>query len=197
MVSVVNHEDFAFESEDELLSFFKSHGVTEVYRTRRKENGKEIPIPTLILTFNLSFLPEKISCGYYNLGVRQYVPNPLRCFKCQRFGHTQQRCMVVSPACAKCGKSANDPNTFSSPVRCVNCEGDHAANSNKCPTYLREKEIQKIRVTEKVSFPEAKHRYLVKNPVDLRRSFSSTLNTRRFHRVRQSSPATPQVANFC
>ncbi len=25
---VVNHEDFALESEDELLSFFKSHGVT-------------------------------------------------------------------------------------------------------------------------------------------------------------------------
>ena len=29
---VVNHEDFATENEDELLSFFKSYGVTEVYR---------------------------------------------------------------------------------------------------------------------------------------------------------------------
>ncbi len=194
---VVNHEDFATENEDELLSFFKSYGVTEVYRIRRKENGKEIPTSTLILTFNLPSLPEYVSCGYYNLRVRQYVPNPLRCFKCQRFGHTQQRCMAVSPACAKCGNSAHDPNPCSSPARCVNCEGDHAANSNKCPTYLREREIQRIRVTEKVSFPEAKRRYLVKNPVDLRRSFSSTLaNTVKATSI-QSSRATPPVANFC
>ncbi len=58
---VVNHEDFATENEDELLSFFKSYGVTEVYRIRRKENGKEIPTSTLILTFNLPSLPEMLA----------------------------------------------------------------------------------------------------------------------------------------
>ncbi len=154
---------------------FKTFGVTEVYRIGRKEQGKVIPTSTLILTFDRPSLPERIVTAFYNLRVRQYVPNPLRCFKCQRFGPTQQRCMSVNAVCGKCGSSVHDPQPCDKPPHCVNCEGDHPANDNQCPTFLREREIQKIRVTEKVSFPEAKRRFQIRNPVDLSRSFSSAV----------------------
>ncbi len=183
---VVNHEDFATETEEDLLNFFKTHGVTEVYRIGRKEQGKVIPTSTLILTFDRPSLPERIVTAFYNLRVRQYVPNPLRCFKCQRFGHTQQRCMSVNAVCGKCGSSVHDPQPCDKPPHCVNCEGDHPANDNQCPTFLREREIQKIRVTEKVSFPEAKRRFQIRNPVDLSRSFSSA-----------AKPKSPGVTASC
>ncbi len=183
---VVHHEDFAAETEEDLLNFFKTYGVTELYRIGRKEQGKVILTSTLILTFDRPFLPEMIVTAFYNHRVRQYVPNTLRCFKCQRFGYTQQRCMSVNAVCAKCGSTVHDQQPCDKPPHCVNCEGDHPANDNKCPTFLREREIQKIRVTEKVSFPEAKRRFQIRNPVDLSRSFSSAVK-----------PKSPGVTASC
>ncbi|GFX07142.1 hypothetical protein TNCV_4268941 [Trichonephila clavipes] len=39
----------------------------------------------MILTFNNPNLPATVKAGYLNCKIRPYVPNPLRCFKCQRF----------------------------------------------------------------------------------------------------------------
>lgn len=195
---VVNHVDFSTESEEDLVAFFKSQGVTDVYRIKRREHGREIPTSTLILTFNLPTLPRNISCGFYNLRVRQYVPNPLRCFKCQRFGHTQQRCMADTPVCGNCGKPSHEPGPCTTTPHCVNCEGAHPANYNQCPTFLKERDIQKIRVVEKVSFPEAKRRFHARNPVDLSRSFSATVKAKspRVAAGCQTERAAPQVVSF-
>ncbi len=82
--------------------------------------------------------------------------------------------MAVSPVCVKCGTSEHAVEPCSTKVLCVNCEGDHASNFNKCPTLLKQRDLQKIRVSE-VSFPDAKRRYLATNTVDLSRSFASTV----------------------
>uniref|UniRef100_T1JDD0 CCHC-type domain-containing protein n=1 Tax=Strigamia maritima TaxID=126957 RepID=T1JDD0_STRMM len=88
--------------------------------------------------------------------VRAYIPNPLRCFKCQKFGHTQQSCRF-SPACDNCGGADHIANicTASSPS-CVNCRGAHPASSRQCPTYTFEKRIQEYKVSNNVSYFEAK-----------------------------------------
>ena len=49
-----------------------------------KVDGIFVLSTTLILTFNKPGLPDHIWCSFFNLQVRQYVPNPLCCFKCQR-----------------------------------------------------------------------------------------------------------------
>ena len=87
---VVMHEVFASESEEDLRSFFEPEGVANVHRIRPNVYGNFVPSATLNLTFDRPSLPDRIRCGFLNLQVRQYVPNPLRCFKCQRFGHTQE-----------------------------------------------------------------------------------------------------------
>ena len=38
----------------------------------------------LILTFNTPKIPESLKLCYLNIPVTQYVPNPIRCYKCQR-----------------------------------------------------------------------------------------------------------------
>ena len=60
------------------------------HRIRRKVHGNFVPTATLILTFDRTSLPDRIRCGFFKPRMRQYVPNPLRCFKCQSFGHTQE-----------------------------------------------------------------------------------------------------------
>ncbi|GBO11583.1 hypothetical protein AVEN_202519-1 [Araneus ventricosus] len=37
------------------------------------------------------------------LAVRPFIPNPLRCFKCQRFGHSQTNCRGTL-TCARCAE---------------------------------------------------------------------------------------------
>ena len=172
---VVTHEDFVSESETDIKSFFEPEGVVHIHRVQRKVEGKLIPTSTLILTFDRPCLPNHIKCGFYNLRVRQYIPNPLRCFKCQKFGHTQDRCKSPSVICVSCGHEAHESECQFPPC-CVNCHGNHASNSRDCPSFKSEKEIQKIRVTEKVSFPEARRRFQEQNPVTFSRTFTQVVS---------------------
>ena len=86
-----------------------------------------------------------------------YIPNPLRCFECQRFGHHEDRC-TAAPVCAKCGKEGFcgvRSENCKGPINCVNCGKDHPAYSNKCEVWLKEKEIMKLKLKNNIPYPEA------------------------------------------
>ncbi|KAJ8943554.1 hypothetical protein NQ314_009708 [Rhamnusium bicolor] len=102
-------------------------------------------------------LPEKVNAGiYYSLPVRPYIPAPLRCFNCQKFGHSKNSC-DKEPTCV-CGKALHVGTTCTEPVNCVNCGGEHFARSKNCPIFKEEAAIQKIKVLEKVPYVEAKRK---------------------------------------
>ena len=42
------------------------------------------------------------------------------------------------------------------PAKCVNCSGDHPANSKECPHWEKEKKIINIKFEQNISFPEAR-----------------------------------------
>ena len=88
-----------------------------------------------------------------------YVPNPLRCFNCQRFGHHETNCPVdIGSVCEKCGAGGHDHHTSAckNAPKCVNCGKDHLSRSNQCEVWKKEKEISKIKVTKNVPYLEAK-----------------------------------------
>ena len=45
------------------------------------------------------------------------------------------------------------------PAKCVNCSGDHPANSKECPQWEKENKILKIKCEQNISFPEARKQY--------------------------------------
>ena len=47
-------------------------------------------------------IPRKVFLGFMSYPVRVCVPKPLRCFNCQRFGHTAKNCKEQR-RCARCG----------------------------------------------------------------------------------------------
>ncbi|KAG1653155.1 hypothetical protein GQR58_025782 [Nymphon striatum] len=89
---VIRCRDLKDTSEDEMLDGLKDQGVTSVKRIFITKNGKKIMTGTSILTFNTPKLPSTIKAGYLNANVERFIPNPLRCFKCQKFGHHQSAC---------------------------------------------------------------------------------------------------------
>ena len=86
----------------------------------------------------------------------------MRCFRCQSFGHTHKWCRN-RPVCAKCSSTEHlDVDCEAERYRCLNC-GDgqtpRTAYDRNCPSLLREKEINALKATRKISFREARELY--------------------------------------
>ena len=118
-----------------------------------KKEGKVVPTNTLFLTFNRPDVPKEIVVGYLKVKVELFVPNPLRRFNCNKFGHTSQRSRTTAK-CQRCGKDKHEEQ-YEGPLICSNCKGPHAVSAKDCPVW-KEKEIQGIRVEKRISFPEAR-----------------------------------------
>ena len=84
--------------------------ITDVHRIVVKKNNVEIKTNTLILTFNTPQIPDYQKNCYLNIPITQYVPNPIRCYKCQRFGHVTGRCKH-SETCARCSETGHKDDT--------------------------------------------------------------------------------------
>ena len=154
---VVSDTDLLDLSESELLEGWKDQHVTNVKRIVIRRNNQEIPTKHLILTFATSELPQSIETGYTKTTIRPYIPNPRRCFQCQRFGHGSLSCRG-RPTCPKCGVQGHASDTCNETPHCVNCDGDHAAYSRSCPTWKKEKDIISLKVRENIPFKEARRR---------------------------------------
>ena len=152
--------------DEEIADCLADQGVTEVKRIKKKVDGVLTDTNAFILTFSSAVRPEKIKVGFLKVSVRDYIPDPLRCFKCQRFGHVTDKC-ENQQRCAKCSSADghDSRSCTSTQAKCTNCRGEHGAWDRKCPTFLREKEIQSIKVKGNLTYREARQTHSETNPV--------------------------------
>ena len=73
--------------ESEITEGLKDEGVVASRIIKKWKDGELINTPLVILTFNTPVIPENIKVGYLNIRTELYIPNPLRCTNCQKFGH--------------------------------------------------------------------------------------------------------------
>lgn len=152
---VISEIDLLNVSDEEIREELADQNVIDSRRITIRKGLEIVKTKHIILTFNTPKLPIAIHAGYLNCPVRPYIPNPLRCFNCQRFGHSQTSCRG-SATCAKCGTTEHASEDCGNEAKCINCGGDHPAYSRSCPKWQSEKEIQQIKITKNVSFPEAR-----------------------------------------
>ena len=119
-----------------------------------KRDTEKVPTNTLFLTFSTPEVPKEITVGYLKVKVALFVPNPMRYFNCNKFGHTSQRCKVAAK-CLWCGKDKHK-GRCEGPKLCSNCNGPHASSAQDCLVWQKEKEIQRVSVEKRISFPEAR-----------------------------------------
>ncbi|GFT17977.1 uncharacterized protein TNCV_4911311 [Trichonephila clavipes] len=152
---VISEPDLLTTSESEILEGFSDQGVIQVSRITMKKNITVFPTKHLILTFNSPNLLISIKAGYLNCKIRPYIPNPLRCFKCQRFGHSQTSCrgQLTCSRCASVGHSSTD---CTLEPKCINCPEPHPSDSRFCSKWKIEKQIQEIKTNKNLSYPEAR-----------------------------------------
>ncbi|XP_055951634.1 uncharacterized protein LOC129987710 [Argiope bruennichi] len=143
----------------------KFQGVTHVRHITIRRDGQLLNTKHYVLTFNSPQLPESIKAGYINLPVRPYIPNPLRCFQCQRYGHSKMNCRGTL-TCARCAEKNHDGQQCSAPEKCINCNGDHTAYSRLCPLWQLEKKIVAVKFKENISYPEARRKIIAQTPTE-------------------------------
>ncbi|GFX55575.1 uncharacterized protein TNCV_268631 [Trichonephila clavipes] len=96
-----------------------------------------------------------IQAGYLNCKIRPYIPNPLRCFKCQRFGHSQTSCRGQL-TCSRCASVEHSSKDCTLKPKCFNCSQSHSSDSKLCPKWKIEKQIQEIKTNNNISYQEAR-----------------------------------------
>jgi len=144
-------------SEEEIKEELAPYKVSNVYRTTRKVANEDIPNFVYVITFNMCEIPEEVSIGWNKCRVREYIPRPRRCFKCQGFQHSSKNCRNEMDICVNCGQESHGT-PCDRPASCKNCNGNHPASSKECYYYNLANEIVILQTRERINYREAKEK---------------------------------------
>lgn len=125
--------------------------VKGVRRMMRGVEKKE----TVLIEFEEKEIPKQVYFGFVRYNVREYVAKPMRCYKCQEFGHITKMCKGKQ-RCARCGGEHEYGKCgVGTKPKCCNCGGEYSVAFLGCEVLKKEVKVQQIRLKEKVSYAEA------------------------------------------
>ncbi|XP_013856338.1 uncharacterized protein LOC106512216 [Austrofundulus limnaeus] len=143
------------EALERLKKNIQGGEVRRLKRLQKHVNGEKIESLSILLEFQGEVLPDKVKIGFMSFSVRPYVPPPLRCFKCQRYGHIAAVCKGKQ-RCAKCGGDHRyDECGVDVQMKCCNCGGQHNVAFGGCEARKKAAEIQQLRTIKKITYAEA------------------------------------------
>lgn len=157
---VISAYELKNEDSETLLNYLHTQNVIEVKMHQKTINGQTFNTGLVFITFGVNTLPEYLTVGLLRVRVRPYIPTPMRCFSCHKYGHTSKYCSTKdNPKCYNCNNDKHLQNKedkcTNQPV-CVNCnEIGHNSYNRNCKEYKRQVDIQTIKVTQNVSLAEA------------------------------------------
>ena len=132
----------------------------ELYNIPSKRQERS-PIKIARIKFKGQELPSKIIIFGQNREVRPFVPTPMQCKNCSKYGHTAKRCLNES-ICAYCGSSDHETRWNCGSPKCNNCGKDHHARSKECSFYMYNTELKILQDRTGMGIREAKLELLSK-----------------------------------
>ena len=146
--------DLIYSSDEEILKKLKNKKVLNIKRKRKKGvDGELYETGLYFLTFSVT---------KFFLKIRQYVPEPMRCFRCLK----KEKGKVCRNYSEKTHTKVNE--RWSKQLKCVNCGQKHASFAKSCPVYIMEKEIAHINVIKRTTYGIARREYMQKYPLGTR-----------------------------
>lgn len=139
----------------DLRENLKGGKLVNAQRLQTTKEGVKKDSESVLLEFEGENMPTKVFLGYMSYPVRVYVTKPMRCFKCQRFGHTAKNCKEER-RCARCGGDHEYGECgIGVKPKCCSCGGAHSVAYGGCEVMRRETNVQKVRAERGISYAEA------------------------------------------
>jgi len=144
-----------------------------VRRITRMVDCEIIPTRSVIIAFE-DKLPREVFVHRRRYRVELHVPKPIRCNKCQAFGHKTASCEATTAVCSRCSSKKHD--YTSCPVdkehaKCANFGKYHNAAYKGCFKYRTIDRALNISVKQGISYRDAvtqvKKTYGGENAVDI------------------------------
>ena len=155
---VIHNIPLNYKPEELVQTLEAQVNNTKVYimKASRINNRFGAPTAAVTLTFFGNVLPEcvRVTDSNFFIPVYTYIIPPLRCFKCQGFGHTANRCNQQD-RCARCAGNHNSRQCRSTHVCCANCHGPHTSRSTFCQVYLWASRVQNYKNSRGCSWVQA------------------------------------------
>ncbi|GFX75688.1 uncharacterized protein TNCV_3575131 [Trichonephila clavipes] len=126
---VISAAEMLNVSTDKVKENMQDQKVSDVRRITIRRDGQVLYTKHLILTFSTPELPPSVKAAYLRCPVLPYIPNPLNCFQCQRFGHSKTVCRG-QPTYSRCAEVGHNSAECKANEQCVNCKGDHSSFSS-------------------------------------------------------------------
>lgn len=140
--------------------------VSRVKRLLKTINGKRVDSLSVLLEFQELVLPDRVKIGCMSFPVRPYIPPPLRCYRCQRYGHIAAVCRGKQ-RCPKCGGEHRVEDCRDNVQgKCCNCGGQHRVTYGGCEARKRAVEIEQVKAVDNISYAEAVKRVQGQRGVD-------------------------------
>ena len=83
---IIRCSDLAGVSIEDIIEGLADQHVTNARRITLTRDGVKRESNTIILTFQTAIIPKTLKVGYLKVPVNLYVPNPLQCYTCFKFG---------------------------------------------------------------------------------------------------------------
>ncbi len=126
-------------TDDELLTELTALSPIRVKRLQQPNGRGASPVLIELSDVDtaVKVAKEGIVVGCLHFRCRPYVErqDPVRCFKCQSFGHVAAAC-TRDQRCPRCGEAHSRVDCpRQEPPTCVNCEGPHSSAWKGCPKF--------------------------------------------------------------
>lgn len=112
---------------------------------------------TYALSFNKAQIPEYIVIMYTKYKVKPYYPLPIRCYRCQKYGHGLPcKRAPVCPKCAITHDGNHKEEECTGPEKCAACGGNHTVRHSGCPKFIFETRVTRYAQDYQTTYTDAR-----------------------------------------
>ncbi|GBN03357.1 hypothetical protein AVEN_268068-1 [Araneus ventricosus] len=153
-----DEQEHSFLEKLRVSNSFLEGGLSVLFRRKGRGSAQHWVLSIDPVIYHCLHNTNRLHWGLGSLRFRAFS-DPVQCFRCLKFGHTQSRCRAPEELCSRCQGTHSFRTCLETQSKCRNCceynrnnrngprlQVTHTAVSRKCPIFLRACEEIKSRL---------------------------------------------------
>ena len=95
-------------------------------------------------------MPKAVKIGHLNFRVHEFIPKPMRCYKCNCFGHVAKNCRGKDMS-SKCSRDHSLQHCTSATTQCPTAMASTRLVTSNVPNIVGNQKFSKLQITLPIS----------------------------------------------